>query len=233
MSKKKLFCFPYAGGSASVYLKWKRHLSPNIELHPVELPGRGRRLAEPLLTSMNDIIDDLYNNIKKDLDNDYMFFGHSMGTAMIYELMVRIHKDNKNKPLYIFLSGRNPPHFKSTHHICDLPDKDFIEEIKDVGGTPAGFFENKELLEVFLPILKADYKAIENYEISQHDCKWDVNLAVFNGILDEYTSDEDLRKWGDYTTAQCELFNYEGGHFFINDKYLEIIDIINKKCLSV
>lgn len=44
-----LLCLPCAGASATMYLRWRRLLPKWIQVVPVELPGRGGRLAEALV----------------------------------------------------------------------------------------------------------------------------------------------------------------------------------------
>lgn len=69
----KLLCFPYAGGTSAIYAKWKRYISKDIELCPVELAGRGKRYEAPFYNNLDEVIEDVYNIIEDDIDNDYAF----------------------------------------------------------------------------------------------------------------------------------------------------------------
>ena len=103
MSKIKLFCFPYAGGSAAVYNRWKEYLNPEIELRPVELSGRGERMDEPLYTNMEDLIEDVFQLLEGEFEeSEYALLGHSMGAMIIYELSRKIIDNNLKLPLHIF-----------------------------------------------------------------------------------------------------------------------------------
>lgn len=229
MKEIKLFCFPYAGGTASVYTRWKKYLDKDIELIPVELSGRGKLIYEPLSDNMEDIINFVYDSIKRDLDSsEYMFFGHSMGTVIVYELMNKLLEHNHKNPLHLFLSGRYPPHIGCKHNMSALSDEEFIEKVIKNGGTPKEVFENKELMEIFLPILRADYKAIEKHVPTPLKEKWDMDITVLNGIYDSDVKLDEVELWKDYTNKNCSIHHFEGGHFFINDKFMEITDIINK-----
>ena len=112
MKRIRLFCLPYAGGSAMLYTRWKKFLHDSIELYPVELAGRGSRSKEPFYNSVNDAVDDIYNSIEETLDDtEFAFFGHSMGCVLVYELMYRI-KELKNRiPIHAFFSLRKLPFF--------------------------------------------------------------------------------------------------------------------------
>lgn len=225
-SKKKLFCIPYAGSSAMLYSKWRSSLNENVELIPLELAGRGRRFSEPFYTSFDEAVEDLYNEVKKyDLD-DYAILGHSMGSWLAVELAYRLEE---KPPQKMFLAGNWPPHMQrieaELHKMCD---EEFKNEILRVGGTPKELFENKEILEFFMPILRADYTILEKYNGPNNLKKITEEIVILNGIEDDVTKEE-LRGWQSYTNSKFDIYEFEGGHFFINEKSKEVIDLINKK----
>ena len=162
MNRVKLFCIPYAGGSATVYYKWNNYLKNNIELIPVELSGHGARFNEKLHTNMKSMIEDIYNNIKDKLnDGPYMIFGHSMGALIAYELLYKIKESGDNSPLHAFFSGKGAPSIKNKTSIYNESDEVIIKEIYDLGGTPKELLNQKEILNIFLKIIRADYEIIE------------------------------------------------------------------------
>ncbi|MFH4077473.1 thioesterase domain-containing protein, partial [Acinetobacter baumannii] len=80
VSKIKLFCFHHAGGSSSAYYNWKDYLNKDIEIIPIELAGRGKRLKVPVYTSMEEAVLDIYDLMKPNLDGSpFAIFGHSVG----------------------------------------------------------------------------------------------------------------------------------------------------------
>lgn len=112
MHKITLFCFPYAGGSAVAYNKWKKYNNTNIEIIPIELAGRGKRFGEELYDKIEDAVDDVYEIVKSNINGPYGLFGHSMGSIIAYELARKINNSNLPNPEYIFVSGRKPPHIE-------------------------------------------------------------------------------------------------------------------------
>lgn len=234
MDKKiKLFCIPYAGGSADIYLKWKPLLNNSIELIPIELPGRGRRVAKPLITDFQELIEDLKVNVKKHINKEdkCAFFGHSMGTILALELsyMVRDTIDN-NCLKHIFFSGRYPAHIKKSFiRKSQLPYEDFKAEVLKYKGTPIEIFENKELSRYYLPILRSDYSIIETYNHvdKEKNPPFNCNVTVLSGKEDEDIHSDDLIEWGKYTNSEFQIHYFEGGHFFINEQTHKIVDIIN------
>lgn len=229
MKKVKLFCFPYAGGSSAVYSKWKKCLDNRIELVPVELAGRGRRISENFYRSMTDAVDDAYTILKPLIEDcDYAFYGHSMGTILAFELCRKILDNRESEPLHLFVSGRYPPNIKRENKFLSrLPNNEFLNQIFKLGGTSPEVVQNKELMDIFVPILKADYRIIEEYEYINFDKKFDYGITAFNGKADTEVSSSEIKEWGKLTTAQFSLYEFEGSHFFINDKMQDITGIIN------
>ena len=159
-----LFCLPYAGGSETIYYKWKKHLHPSIQVVPIELKGRGKRFSEFFYESLEEAVDDIFENIKeKIVDDDFAIYGHSMGSLLAYELYYKIDELNFRKPKHIFFSGYKAPSIvREIENIYTLPNYDFMRKIMELGGTPEELMKNKELLQIFLPIIRSDFKILEN-----------------------------------------------------------------------
>lgn len=233
MENIKLFCLPYAGGSAKVYNKWKTYLAESIELCPVELPGRGRRFGERLHSTLDEAVNDVYALIGSELKGAYAFFGHSMGTLIIYELLKIISQQRLVDPKHVFLSGRYPPHINRGRQLHALPDDEFIAEVLSLGGTPEELLESKELMDIFIPILRADYRIVENYVYADTSTKWDFDISVLAGKDDAIVSLDDAGQWSRYSNCDCKIYEFEGGHFFINDNLKKVTSIINDTLLKV
>jgi surfactin synthase thioesterase subunit len=109
----KLFCFPCAGGSATVYHKWKIYLSDTVDLYPVELAGRGAMARFPLYADFGAMVEEVFRRIKPNLtDGPYAFFGHSMGARLSFELAHSIRDAGMVGPESMFISGCSAPTFK-------------------------------------------------------------------------------------------------------------------------
>ncbi|MGE5557190.1 MAG: thioesterase II family protein [Bacillota bacterium] len=230
MKNIRLFCLPYAGGSASVYLKWKKDLEPDIELIPMELAGRGKRFTTPLYTGLPETIQDLYLGFKNDLDSrPYAFMGHSMGSLLAYELARKIKALNHQGPVHAFLSGRYPPHITKTGKTLHaLPPEQFKKEIMEIGGTPQEVMGHKELWDVFYPILRADYQILETYEFRPEDRQIDCDLTIFHGAGDKDVTREEVLQWRQYTTKSCRFRELEGGHFFLFEQGKTVVEEIRR-----
>jgi surfactin synthase thioesterase subunit len=229
MEKVCLFCFPYAGGASASYNSWRQFLNGTIQLRAVELAARGRRMRESNYNSLHDAVDDVYNIIKEEISTTpYVFFGHSMGSVIALELAHKIRENNLPGPRHIFFSGRAAPQVprankRTLHH---LPDDQFKEEIMKLGGTPKEFFEYPELMEVFLPLLKGDFRVTETYVHEEKDSPLACSITVFSGKQDEDTP-EDVEAWKVHTTGTCDFHYFEGGHFFLHDETEKVVGIIS------
>jgi surfactin synthase thioesterase subunit len=230
MKKINLLCLPYAGGSSVVYKKWGRYFDESINIIPVELAGRGKRLSENFYKDMESAIDDIYKISAPFIEEgEYALYGHSMGSTIAFELCQRIISENKRQPVHLFVSGRYPPDVsKKSKCLSKLPDKEFMDEILRLGGTSKEVFDNKELCSLFVPIIKADYRIIEEYKYINRNQKFNCGITVFNGRSDEDVTYEDALEWGKHTSVGCGVYEFDGDHFFINNKAKEITDIIKK-----
>lgn len=229
MHKKKLFCFPYAGGSAMVYNKWKQYLDPGIELVPVELAGRGRRIHEPLYEDMDQVVDDILRIIGNDIARGpYALLGHSLGGLIAYELAIRIRERQLPRPVHIFFSGKSAPGVKNEKEKIyhRMSDEVFRQEVLLLGGTPAEFFEQPELVELLLPMLKNDFRLSETTLRVEEVYPFEENITVFLGKDDEFTP-EQCDGWKNRTIRRCNIHYFEGGHFFLHNEAPWIVKTIN------
>lgn len=227
--KVKLFCLPFAGGTASVYAGWKRYLHQSIELIPVELAGRGIRIKEPCYKSVNEAINDIYVQMKPYLSGcEYALFGHSMGGLLAYEMYYFLKKTGHKMPKHIFISGKAPVHMQENDKLFHtMPDDEFINEIYKLGGTQTQVFAEKQLLNLFLPILRNDFKITETYSYLKRQEKISCDISIFYGSEDSMVKG-DIREWEIHSQGKCNFYEFNGGHFFINDYLSNVISIVNE-----
>jgi medium-chain acyl-[acyl-carrier-protein] hydrolase len=229
VNKIKLFCFPYAGGSANVYVRWKKYLHPEIELQPVELAGRGKRIHSPLYRDVNEATEDVYDRIKKDIaHSSYALFGHSLGGTIAYELAQKIAHTNYRQPLHVFISGHGAPHIErpdeKKYHL--MRDDQFKKELLELGGTPPEFFESPELMAFFLPVLKNDFRIAETQVCKKEIRPLDTDITIFLGKEDDMVAEES-DGWKHHTKGICSIHYFEGGHFFLHNESQRLAERIS------
>ncbi len=222
----KLLCLPFAGGSSVAYREWGRQLPDSIEVLALELPGRGQRLMEPLVTHLPDLVRQIAHNIQDELDRPFAFFGHSMGATLAWELSHYLITQYNNEPAFLFLSGRSAPHLNDREEpIHQLSDEQFWEKIRSFEGTPPEILQHKELMELLLPIIRADFKMVETYE-HRNRPPLNIPMTILGGLEDESTPKEYLDAWREYTTASFSLRMFPGGHFFLQKHTAKILELI-------
>ncbi|QWG87512.1 thioesterase II family protein [Bacillus mycoides] len=233
MQKTKLFCFPHAGGSAFNYAKWKNYFNPYIEVVPIELAGRGYRIEESLYQSMEEAVNDVYTSIVKQIEHSpYILYGHSMGSLIAYEVARKIQDSKNVLPEFLVLSGRNHPNSKMKNIRHNLSNEQFKREVIAMGGTPSGVLQSEELMGIFLPILRADFKIVETYIHDNNMQACDIDFLILNGENDEFTTYNQVIKWEQYTSKTCTFHSFKGNHFFLNENIEEIANRIIRKLNS-
>ncbi len=231
--KLKLICLPFAGGSSVAYREWGRLLPESVETIALEIPGRGQRLMEPLVTHLPDLVKQIAENIQGELDRPYAFFGHSMGATLAYELSHHLAARYNNEPAFLFLSGRSAPHLNDREEpIHQLSDEDFWEKIRSFEGTPPEILQHKELMELLLPIIRADFKMVETY-VHQSRPPLNIPMTILGGLEDESTPREHLDAWQGYTTASFSVRMFPGGHFFLQKYTAQILELIMRDLSAV
>jgi len=234
MNKIKLFCFPYAGGSAVIYKKWRSWLDDSIQLFPIELAGRGVRIRESLYRSCEEAVDDLYAIVKHEIsESPYALFGHSMGAMLAYELAGKIRQAGVNPPIHLFFSGRSAPHIpmqeEKKYHLLDQDA--FAKKVLELGGTPPEFFQYPQLLEMFLPVLRRDFFLSATDFNFDRIIPFDCDISVFLGKEEDMVP-EQADGWKKHTSGICSIHYFNGGHFFINEEGATVSRLINKTLLS-
>lgn len=213
---QRLFCFPYAGGASSIYRDWANRLPPSIEVHPVQLPGHGNRLRESLFKRVQPLVESTAQALRPNLEGSFSFFGHSMGAIISFELAHLLRRENKPGPSHLFLSGRPCPHLtKKEAPKYDLPEPEFIEELRRLQGTPQEVLEHPELMSVLSPILRADLEICQTYECEPRP-PLDCPITAFGGLQDADVVREQLEGWRDYTTSSFAVRMFPGNHFFLH-----------------
>lgn len=232
MKKVKLFCIPYAGGSATMFFKLRHYLKDTIELCPVELPGRGTRFEEKGINTIEEMAVDVYAQIKHQLNVTYSLLGYSMGGLVAYEVYKLILHDGKNAliqlPQKSIYAAVLPP--KETCKYFPKPihqysDDHFLDEVIALGGTPINNLSERTILKDFIGILRNDFKAVWEYENVPHSI--DVHLNEICVLYSDSEEKNSIKEWAKYTNRACSFYHFDGGHFFINEKTIEFANIIN------
>ena len=226
-SKIRLLCFHYAGGSSVSFYSWKNRILHPAELMAVDLPGRGRSIIEPLLSNIDDVTTTLLQYIKHYTDKPLVFFGHSVGSLICFELAKVMKAEGLQPPVHLILSGCiAPQNLYKRRQICDFDTKEFVEALKLYNGISQEVLNEPSLMEIFLPIIRADISIIEKYKYRGND-PLNCNITTIGSTDDPTVLIEDIKPWISHTSMQYDHHTLKGNHFFIRTDIERLLDIIN------
>lgn len=213
----RLLCFPYAGGSATIYRSWGEVLPPDIEVQAVQLPGREWRLKEEPYSRVLPLVEELTVALKDLFETPFALFGHSLGGIISFELTRELRRRGLPAPEHLFVSGLGAPQLPRLQtRIHDAPDDVFYEGLRRLEGTPEELLANEELMKLLLPAMRADFAMAETYELVPEP-PLDRPLSIFGGLGDLVTDRSKLEPWAEYTTGDFKVRMVPGGHFFVNE----------------
>lgn len=215
-ARLRLFCLPYAGGSAGIYQHWTKLSLPKVEICPIELPGHGTRLPQPPFTNINRLVQSLGEALLPWLNKPFAFFGHSLGGLIAFELTRWLRHSQQVEPQHLWVSGARAPHLAATSPpIHALPRTDFIAQLRRYNGTPTAILENTELMNLLLPVLRADFMLLETYQYQEQPPIPSPITALW-GEQDTIVSLEETTPWQVHTAGTFTLESLPGNHFFVH-----------------
>lgn len=223
-----LFTVPYAGGHSMVFRNLKTMLSGEIQVEALEPPGRGKRANEPLLTDLNDIAADMFNQVESvSKGQPFSVLGHSMGALIAYLITRQALAKDKNSVVHLFCSGHiapivpkiepgESPRYKAS-------SVEFWKYIESLGALPPELKAHEELMSYFEPIVRADIQALESYQYEKPEAPMDIPLTVFYGISDTETPIHKLLPWQSESVNPVRFIPQPGGHF----GFFENLDLVS------
>lgn len=225
-----LYCFPYSGASASFYLGWTAQLDKRIKIVPVEYPGRGSRFGEKCCNDMDEMVEAVSPAILKNGTKNCAFFGHSLGGLVAYETALKLREMGKKLPKHMFLSGCTPPHEKYGDKMLHLlSDDEFLKELVELGGMKEEILNNREILKLYLPVIRADYRIYELYKYKAGQEPLPVDYTVLMGNTDVIAGGRNMMDWKSYTSEKFQMRHFEGDHFFIHEQSGTLMETIEEQ----
>jgi medium-chain acyl-[acyl-carrier-protein] hydrolase len=221
-ARVRLFCFPYAGGGASLFNAWPRGLPPHVEVVAVQPPGREGRLGETPYSDLARLVAAMVPELRPHMDRPFAFFGHSNGGLMAFEVARALRREGGPMPRHLFVGGRPAPQVERDENIHDLPHDEFIDALRRYAGTPEEVLQHAEIMELVMPLLRADFALGETY-VYRQEPPLDVPITAYGGEFDAEVPAEEIEAWREQTSAAFRCQMYPGDHFFINGHRGELL----------
>jgi medium-chain acyl-[acyl-carrier-protein] hydrolase len=212
----RLFCFPYAGAGPNIFRRWAQLLPPSVEVCGVVLPGRAYRLDERPRDRLGPLADELASVLLERPVGPFAFFGHSFGGLLCFEVARKLVRLGAPLPTELFVSGCPPPHLMPAEpDVHGLPDRAFKERLRELGGTPVAVLECPELMDLLLPVLRADLEAFETHD-HEPGPPLPIPMTIFGGANDRFVDEHALDEWRRYTRERFTVRVFPGDHFFLH-----------------
>lgn len=229
--RRRLICFPHAGGGAAAFTDWAQLLPAEIELAAVQLPGRQNRITEELFTEVEPLVNVLCQAMRPVLDGNVAFFGHSGGATLAFEVARALRQRGLPGPTRLFLSSEPAPGPRRVRRLHDLPDEEFRAEVLRMGGIEPEIASEEDIMQVLLPTLRADFALWEEHQVAG-GAPLDIPITVLGGRGDDRAPADLLLQWQDFTTAGLTSHLYDGGHFYFLDRLDEVIGVMSRTMLQ-
>jgi surfactin synthase thioesterase subunit len=226
-----LVALPHAGGSISTFRPLADRVRPWMRWCGVELPGHGRRMQEPLLSSLDAMAEQVIAEIRPTLDaGPYALFGHSMGALLAHRVALSLHRQQLPLPLWLFVSGcAAPGRARLAAGLADLEGERFWRGLARYDGLGPAFLASRELQTLFEPILRADLRAVAQ-DRPPAAARLPVPILVLAGA-DDGLPRADLAAWQTATTEPLEIRTFPGGHFYLLEHAALLADLIITRCV--
>ena len=215
-ARLRLFCFHYLGGGASAFRKWSDSFPPEIQVCPIQLPGRENRTNEQPFQCIKSLVETLAQVLYPYLDRPFAFYGHSMGALISFELARQLRKQHRLIPIHLFAAAYYAPHATSPFQkISDINKSELIDLLPRLLDTPAELLVKKtELIKALLPTIKADLQIVGKHVYLKEE-PLDCPISVFGGLKDKEVSYDDLFAWSQHTQSKFDLQMFPGKHLFL------------------
>ncbi|TFW28923.1 thioesterase II family protein [Massilia horti] len=225
----RLYLFPYAGGSASVFRNWPNYFDAGYDLVAIQLPGRGSRLHEAAEVDYRVLVQDITDALLADRPvARFALYGHSMGALLAYHVALELARRGARQPECLFLSGCKAPHLaRERRHVARMSDDEFIDELRRLEGTPEVLLDNAELMQLLLPTIKADFLLLDRWydQLGAPPAVPALALPIVGmyGSRDQHCGAADIQAWQAHTRGLLETLGYNGGHFFLQSHEEQVV----------
>lgn len=226
----QLFCLPYAGAGASTYHRWPAVIGPEIEVAAVQLPGRENRILE----DPGFAIADLAAAISERADRPYALYGHSLGGRYAFEVVRHLRRVGGTLPVALYLGACRAPHIRAAgpfDGLSKLADDELLRRVVDGGGLSDAVLAEPELVELLLPVLRADFQQLDDYRfVAQEPLA--VPIVAFAGREDKAVPLADIQAWDQHAGAGLTVHEVDGDHFFLHRDGTELLELLGETLLD-
>jgi surfactin synthase thioesterase subunit len=205
-------------------------LAPTIEVSAVTLAGRANRRQEPFAATLSDAVTDAADGIERQGDvKPLALFGHSLGAIVAYETAHELNRRGARRPIHLFVAGSRSPDDRDADRLqVTDDDAELVAEVEQrYGAIPAAVRNEPDLLEMFLPVLRADLKLLTGYDWSPRG-PLSIPITAFAGAGDRAGPPQSAARWGTHTDGEFRDVPLPGDHFFLHSQLQQVAAIVRQ-----
>jgi len=224
--RMRVICFPHAGAGAAIFHKWAQEMPPGVELCALRLPGRENRLDELAHTRLDQVADELRPALTPLLDRPFVLFGHCSGSIVAYDLAQRLRAWGAPQPAMLVVSAISGPSMRAASEaMYNLPSDAFLRKVAAYGGLDSAVLGDPELIRMFEPTLRADFRLAEEAELMSNGAL-EVPIVAISGRSDPFVDPLGLLAWHEETTGPYSMHLLDSGHFVLDAAMGLVRDLI-------
>ncbi|NLU76562.1 thioesterase [Streptomyces sp. HNM0575] len=223
----RLVCFPHAGGAATWFMPVAEAMAPRADVLAVQYPGRQDRRSEPPVDDVLVLAARITRVLTELEDRPTLFFGHSMGAVVAFEVARALAARGKRGPEHLYASGRRAPHSYRDDRVHERDDEGVLEEVRSLDGTDSRLLHDDEVVRMVLPAIRADYRAVETYRCPPGE-PLECPVTVLTGDDDPKTTIEEAEAWREWTTGGFRMEVFRGGHFYLTEHQAGVLRIVGE-----
>lgn len=214
---------------------WHEHLPRDIDVRSLQLPGRDLRHREPGIHSMVALVEAVVTASQSLIAQvPCAFFGYSLGGLVAFETARLLRALSLPQPRRLIVAASIAPHRPQARSplVHRMSNDELVVELRRFKGTPEIVLQTPDLLELLLPVIRADFAVLETY---QHEKQrpLEIPIAAFGGLADEEVSPEALADWSEHTSAGFQMRFLSGDHFFLKTAQTQLLELLARELQSV
>lgn len=227
----RLFCLPSAGGGAVMFRNWLSAAGEDLEVHPLELPGRGARSGDPPAADLERFAGELAAEMLPLVSQPFAIFGHSFGAMLGFELAAQLTREGF-EPVHLFVSACRPPHLPPRLRLHTFDNDRLLNYLHGLGGISDALLDEPDVLAYFLPVIRADLYRFESYCHKPAECVLRCPVTALAGAGDRHVVADEMAGWRHFTQGSFRFERFSGGHFFITSDQQSVIRLVRNRLLE-
>ncbi|MFB8273846.1 thioesterase II family protein [Streptomyces sp. NPDC055955] len=224
----RVLLIPHAGAGTSSSAGLRRHVPTDWMVATARLPGRESRIREQV-TGLDGLVDDVVRTVRALPGSaPLILVGVCSGAVIGLEALRELQRHDPTlvAGLVVVAQGALNEDPAPTARLLRDTDStaEVIEIVQGLGGIPDTVAANEEMLQMVLPGIVADFRAVEGHRAEPQPLLT-CPLLTIAGHDDELCSEERMEGWSLYAEQVFDR-RIDGGHMLLTDSPAALVECI-------